>query len=394
VTSTKPGTVPPERLYFVDWLRILSMALIFFFHNARFFDIGSDWHVKNATSAMAPTILVAFLSTWIMPLFFVIAGAGSYLSLRFRNAGDFARERTLRLLVPLIFGMLVVVAPQAYFEQVSHGQLADVGFFQFYPSYIRTLPELHWYHLWFLAYLYIFSLIVLPLFLPSGQQRKSPLSRLATAVGKPWAWIPLLVLTVGLVNTAIFPDGFWGHTASGGWNIVSYFLFFVFGYVIFANPAILESITRLRWAALTTGTVLLSIGLAFLLPLYENAQAYYGTPVFAAGQVLRALCCWAWIVAIIGLGSRYMTRHGSFLSYANEAVLPFYVLHQTVIITIGFYIVQWDMSIAGKYAVISATSFAAIMGIYELLIRRFRPFRFLFGMKLKKRAMTPLTAPA
>src|SRR5512136_1555999 len=131
-----------NRLYFLDWVRVLAMMGIFFFHNARFFDIFSDWHVRNATTNLAASGLVAFMSQWLMPLFFLLAGAGTYFALKSRNPVQYIQERTLRLLVPLIFGMLVIVVPQAYYEAVSHGyQLSQYNLFQVYGLYLQTLPE-------------------------------------------------------------------------------------------------------------------------------------------------------------------------------------------------------------------------------------------------------------
>jgi len=109
------------RLYFVDWLRVLAMVEIFFFHNARFYDVFTDWHVKNSSTSIGPSLLIGFMNEWLMPLFFLIAGVGVFLSLKFRQPVQFIRERSLRLLVPLVFGMVVIVAPQAYFEAVNHG---------------------------------------------------------------------------------------------------------------------------------------------------------------------------------------------------------------------------------------------------------------------------------
>ena len=134
-------TAKPARLYYIDWLRVLAMLGIFFFHNARFFDVFTDWHVKNASTSLGPSILIAFMGQWIMPLFFLIAGAGTYYSLKSRRARQFIQERSLRLLIPLIFGMFVIVVPQAYFEAVSHGvQLGGYNFFQIYSLYLQTLP--------------------------------------------------------------------------------------------------------------------------------------------------------------------------------------------------------------------------------------------------------------
>ena len=378
-------TTKPVRLYYLDWLRVLAMVGIFFFHNARFFDEITDWHVKNATTGIGPTIIVAFLDGWIMPFFFLLAGAGSYFALRFRNSGQFAGERTMRLLIPLVFGMFIILVPQAYFEAVSHGeQLGGYNFFQIYGLYLQTLPELNWFHLWFLAYLFVFSLIALPVFLPFGKAAKSVIARAAVILDKPWTLLPLLVISIAVIDILITPTGFWGHRGTGGWNILSYLLFFLLGYLLFSDTRLLEIVKRLRWYFLGAGIIL--SGLAFIfVDQFVEAEDYFGTASYNLAHLVRSMNSWAWMLAFIGIAARFLNFNNRFLGYAGEAVLPFYVLHQTVIISIGFYVVQWDMGVMPKYLIIAATSFIGIMAIYELLVRRLKPLRFLFGMRLARR---------
>jgi len=380
------ATTGPARLYYVDWLRVLAMLGIFLFHNARFFDEISDWVVKNASTNFGATALVAFMDGWIMPLFFLIAGAGTYYSLKSRRAGQFIQERTLRLLIPLIFGMFIIVVPQAYFEAVSHGeQLGGYNFFQIYGLYLQTLPELNWFHLWFLVDLFIFSIITLPIFLTRSSTGKSVISRLAMALNKPWALILLLVLSLAIVDIFLYPAGYFGHRGAGGWNIVAYLLFYISGYLIFANPRIMEIVKRFSWITLTLGVIASMCLFVFFVDELVDPTAHFGTPMFIGAQFVQSLNTWCWLLAILGSASRFLNRNNRFLSYANEAVLPFYILHQTIIISIGFYVVQWNMSIPLKYLIISTSSFAAIMAIYDLLVRRFNVLRFLFGMRLKEK---------
>ena len=373
------------RQYYLDWLRVLAMICIFFFHNARFFDVFSDWHVKNASTNLAASSLIAFMSQWIMPLFFLIAGAGVYYALKSRRPGQFIQERCLRLLVPLIFGMLVIVVPQAYFQAVSHGELpAGYNLFQIYWLYLQTLPDLNWFHLWFLVDLFIFSIITLPLFCWKGSPLKSVISRLAAFFDKPWALLMLLVLSLAIIDTLIYPDGYWGYR-NGGWNNVAYLLFFIMGYLIVANPRIMETVKKIRWIMLGTGIIAFTCSIAFFLDELAEPVKYYGSASFVVTSLLQAVNAWAWLLAILGLGGRYLNENNKFLAYSNEAVLPFYILHQTVIISIGFYVVQWSTGIGLKYLVISTTSFIAIMLIYELLVRRMNVLRFLFGMRLTRK---------
>lgn len=368
-------------MYYVDWLRVLAMIGIFFFHNARFYDVFGDWHVRNATTSLGSSILVSFMSQWIMPLFFLVAGAGTYYALKSRRVGVFIQERTLRLLVPLIFGMLVIVVPQAYFEAVFKGaDLSSYNLIQIYGLYLQSLPELNFFHLWFLVDLFIFSIITVPLFFTKNSSGKSVISRLASFFDKPWALLLLLVVSITLVNILVYPDGFWGYR-NGGWNIITYVLFFIFGYLIFANPRIMETVGRLRWISIGVGIATFTFILVYVLVVGEPA---FGTPMYVFGMLVQAMGAWGWLLAILGFGSRFLHSNNRFLIYANEAVLPFYILHQTVIIVIGFYVVQWNTSVGLKYLTISTTAFVAIMLIYELLVRRINVLRFLFGMRLTK----------
>jgi hypothetical protein len=101
-------------------------------------------------------------------------------------------------------------------------------------------------------------------------------------------------------------------------------------------------------------------------------------------SILRGFNSWFWIIAILGIGSRYLDFNNRFLKYANEAVLPFYILHHTIIVTIGFYVSQWNFIIPVKFILITTMSFAIILFLYDVVIKRVNLFRFLFGMRLKK----------
>jgi glucans biosynthesis protein C len=387
------SSAPAQRLYYLDWLRVLAMFAVFFFHNSRFYDSLVDWHVKNAATNTAASVFVAFASQWIMPLFFLIAGAGLYYALKSRPASQFTRERLSRLMIPFIFGMLVIVVPQAYFQALYQGeQLSQYNVFQIYGLYLQTLPDLNTFHLWFLLDLFVISIVALPLLL-NGKSGESIISKLAKAVYKPWALILLFVLSLTVVDIFLNPDGAAGlGNRNGGFNIIAYLLFFIFGYLIFANPRIMEGLRKLRWVMLGTGIAAMIIMFLFFLDELADPVKYFGTAPFALAQFIQSVSTWSWLLAILGLGSRYLEYNNRFLSYANEAVLPFYILHQTVIISIGFYVTRWDAGVGLKYLAIASSSFIVIMLIYELLVRRINVLRFLFGMKWQSKPKAELAS--
>ncbi len=378
--------IEPTRRYYLDWLRVLAMLSIFFFHNHRFFD-DHFWHIKNAVTGLGSTIFVQFFNHWMMPLFFVISGAAVYYSLSLRGAGKFIKERSLRILIPLIFGIFVVAPPQVYLERLTNLQFSG-SFFHFFPHYFDGLYGFGGnfafvgMHLWYLFDLFIFSLVTLPLLLPRKKTERSLISRLSNWFERPGS---LVFLCLPVAIAAMFADwaGLGFTRQMGGWDIFSYLFFFLYGYLVFSNTGIQETIKKYGTVALFAGLVLSACGL--VLRFLLNPQISFGTPQYAGIMVLKALRAWCWIIAILSFGSRFLNRKSRFLRYANEAVLPFYIQHQTVILIIGFYIVQWNMGIPGKYLFISSISFAVIMAIYELLIRRIGPLRFVFGMRPKKK---------
>ena len=227
--------------------------------------------------------------------------------------------------------------------------------------------------------LFFFSLILLPLFIRRGD-RESLIARLANYFDRPWA---LLLLFVPLAVVAILASviGLDFTRMMGSWDIRSYLLFFIYGYLIISNTQIQETIKRYGTVFFIPAIILSIVGiyLKYGVELPEVFSVWIGI------LTLRALMAWCWIIAILGFGSRYLNFNNKFLGYASEAVLPFYILHQTIIIIVGFYVVQWSMAIAPKYFIIVALSFVGIMAIYEILVRRINVLRFLFGMRLRKK---------
>jgi len=369
-----------------DWLTVGAMLTVFFFHCARFFN-HEDWHVKNNHLSDGMSLFVAIVVQWIMPLFFLLSGTSSYYSLATRESGRYIKNRFRRLVIPLIFGMFVVLVPvQVWIERSSHGQF-NGSFLEFYPHYFNGLYPLWgnfaWMglHLWYLEVLFGFTLLTLPLFLYLKKaETRELLSRAAAFFSKGrnifLLAIPLLIVEL-LVD--LQPKGV-GARVFGGWSLFSYLIIFPIGFLIASDTRYTAALERLRYVSLVLG--LLTTGLMF--PFHFRI-APTGDLIYAAEVVARSFNSWFWLAAILGFGSRYLNFENTFLQYAREAVLPFYVLHQTVIVVIGFYIAHWDIGVMVKYLVLSTLSFAIIVAVYHLLVKRINILRFLFGMKVNKR---------
>jgi len=365
------------RLLHLDWLRVLAMGCIFLFHNQRPYDFD-DWHIKNAVLSQASAWYVEFFNLWMMPLFFVLSSAAIYYSLRARTPGQFVRERFLRIAVPWLgLGVLVFGPIQVYMERLTHGDFSG-DFIAFLPRYFDGFygfgGNFAWMglHLWYLMMLFLFIIIMLPLLLPLGSARRSLLSRLSPACRRAPV---LILLCVPLTLASLLTDalGLAVTREFGSWDMFSYLLFFTYGYLLHSDPAVQVTIDRLRRPMLA---------LVVVTTLVVGVMEPSGSWQWA---LARAACAWSWVLAILGWGHARLNFTNRFVKHANEAVLPFYILHQPVIIVIAFFVVQLDAAVPLKYLLTAASSFVVIVALYEYVVRPVGVLRFLFGMRPKAR---------
>jgi surface polysaccharide O-acyltransferase-like enzyme len=240
-------------------------------------------------------------------------------------------------------------------------------------------------HLWYLEFLFAFSIITLPLFLylrtSSGSRLMGSLARF---LSRPWM-IFLLALPIGVAEfVAELPpiDGtILGNEGFGGWSTLPYLTLLIIGYVLATSEGLARAMERHRVHGLLAGA--LSFCLAWFA--YKASEQWSAVTRELLMSPIRGVICWSCLVAICGFAGRHLRFSSRFLKYANEAVLPFYVLHQTVILTVGFYVTRLDTSLWLEYLIIVFSSFAVTLALYEPFIKRFNALRFLFGMKLLAR---------
>jgi glucans biosynthesis protein C len=373
-----------DRQNYIDWLRSGAMFLLVFYHTGRLFD-EPGWHIKNAVLNMGIEVFNRFLDVWHMPLFFLLAGASVWFALKKRSGGGFAGERVLRLFVPLVFGMLIIVPPQVYYERIFDGDFTG-NFLAWYPhtfqgAYSMDNPasgNLSWHHLWFLVYLFVFSLILLPAFLYFHNEKRKPfLARLSAFLAKPGViFLPAVVLII--INLTLRDKYGWGNqNLISDWaNFLYYLTVFFYGFILVSDTGILTIVQRNKLAALILA-IFLTGGMVLIMSGTLDMKDSLLGPLF---YTVNALACWCWLVTIIGYGSLALNFSNKLLKYASQAVMPVYVLHQTLIITIGFYVIQWNTGVAAKYFFIAPMVIVSSLIVYEI-VRRTRVTRFLFGIK-------------
>ena len=375
------GIQKKVRLYYLDWLRVFAFVAVFFYHCGRFFN-ESEWHIKNSTTSTFADTLMSFFELWGMPLIFLISGASIYLALRPRGTMRFLRERVLRLLVPLTFGILILSPPQKYLERLTHGQFQG-SFLEYLPIYFRDWNqwngEFDWVgvHLWYLAYLFLFTLVLLPLFAvlktSSGQRLTGFLAQISTRQGVIFLWVLPAVMLILLSD----PFGFMSPAPPEPVSRLLFSIFVIYGFLMFSDPRIRQAIIQQRRIALILALVLIPV-MPTINTLLENDPNYL---IYTLGMGLAVVLTWTCLLAVLGFGMHYLTANHRLLAYANEGVLPSYILHQPVILIIGFFVILLPLSILAKYLIIAPLAFALTFGIYEFGIRRVNPMRRLFGLK-------------
>jgi glucan biosynthesis protein C len=386
IISGQAGRASREtvRLHYLDWLRVLAILGVFLYHAVHPFD-QSDWTIKNAELSITVTVFLGLLFPWGMPFFFLISGAGSWFALRRRTAGQFATERFQRLLIPYFVGCILLSPIMLYF-QWRHLDLRGVwhGPFWQYVLLHRAGFSPRWfgevgYHLWFLGFLFCFSLLGLPLFLwLKGKSGQAVLTRLAGLCSRRGGIllfiIPLLLVRLGL--KPFFPQ-------EQDWADFFYLMsFFVLGFVLYAHEGFTRVIRR-DWAILLIMVIVSTAAWAWLA-LADESLDLWTSPRTLQDFVLWTMITingWCWTTFVLYIGMRHLDFGNKWLRYGQEAVLPFFLLHQPVIVAIAFYVVQWDAGIPVKLLTVVLGSFVASLAIYELAIRRIGPVRILFGMK-------------
>lgn len=385
--QTAPG-VGPARIHPLDWLRVLALLGVFVYHTMRPFDT-EDWHVKNAEQSGVVTVLLALMA-WGLPLFFLLAGAGSALALRWRTPAQYAWERVLRLAVPLVVAYLLLSPVQSFIQETHYGRYrgslpASIPlFFRAEWASLRGGPELPlivaWAgHLWFLIFLLWFSLLGLPLLVllrrPVGRRLGAWLAQRTRRRGAILLWaIPL-----ALVQTAVPAPGGIDH----GWGqFVVFFNVFIAGALLMADQRLVDAVRRdlfpaLCLAAAATGALGITVATG-AVDQWSDGPAYSWAS--AVVYAVMTVWAWAWIMLALSLGLRAASFQRPLPPAVGRAAMPFFLVHQPVILAVAFLVVQWQAAIAVELlAVLSAS--LVISAALAVGLSRLRYVSALFGVK-------------
>ena len=366
------------RRYDLDWLRVIVFALLIFYHVGMFF-VPWGWHIKNNAIYDWIRWPMLFLNQWRLPILFVISGMGTFYALSHRNLWQFNLERIKRLLIPLLFGMLFIVPPQVYFERLVTNE-----FIGSYFSYVRTeafigiYPEgnISWHHLWFLPYLLIFSIILSPLFIHIKKKTSRSTHWIQNQVQKTYG-LYLFIIPLYFIEALIEPFFDVTHALIDDWfNFINSLAFFLFGFILIASGKVFwKSLDFIKSKALIIGIIAFSIQLFIWIQQKDSVLIHFSE------AFIKVTNLWSWILVILGYGAKFLNTKSKMLAYCNRAVYPFYILHQTITITIGYYIMNLDWGLLPKFIILVVGTFGGSWIIYHWIILKISVLHPFFGLK-------------
>lgn len=371
----------PIRRFDLDWLRVLAFGLLIFYHIGMLYVENWGFHIKSQYLSSQLESAMLLVNPWRMPILWMISGIAIRFIVARVSVFHFIKWRSYRLLLPLLFGILVVVPPQLYYEMGFKDGL-EISYLEFYAAFWQLenplfdsyqpgiWPHIDVNHLWYLRELWTFSIYLLVL-LPIFNSRPVELLINGLAQASGWLLTPLLAAPIIILQFSIEEP----REALG-------FLFLCYGYLLGWHAVLWEKLKNNSLRLLCVG-LLCYLALVYFYNTYWMTQSD-DTPIIIliAGRVIHSVDQLIWVLAMLGVGFRYLNHPSSLLTQLNEAVYPFYILHQTVIIVIAAELSGFNLGgpLEGLTVIILTT--ITCSSLY-LVIKKFNLLRALFGLKLK-----------
>lgn len=392
-----------QRRYDIDALRALAFCLLILYHCAMLYVADWGWHLKSPHQSEALQWPMLVLNRWRMDLIFLISGLSVHFLLRGTGAGRFLAQRSWRLLLPLTFGCLLVVPIQPYAQGVANG-LVEPGFGAFLLRYYQFKPwpqgafdgweyGFTWNHLWYLAYLWVYT-VALAALLPLLRSRAGLRLQAALASLRGGALLSLPALPLALFSILLQPHfKETGDLIHDWYRHAIYFSVFLYGYWIGNDAGLWAELARLRRRTLTLAPLLFAVYAALFTLLPEDMPDSVQYLIWT----VRSFYIWTALCAILGWSHHLLNRPLRWLPWATEAIYPWYVLHQSLIVLIAYWILPLKFGPLAEPAIVLAGTVAGCFVLHEI-IRRVPLLRPCFGLKARKErapaSLSPVSAPA
>ena len=369
------------RKYYIDWIRIILIFSVFLFHIGKIFNT-SNWPIKNDVQIGELNKLMTLTSIWRMPLLFLISGVGTFYAVKIKNSGEYLKERFIRIFIPFIIGVFTLIPIQVYYEKIDKYD----SIFHFYANIfdgIYPTGNFSWqHHLWFLLYLFLISLIISPFLKYFNTQSFLKFKYYSTSMLSKKLrlnWIAILLIFSQYILQFLIGE----NTLFVGIDLIkfaNYFIFFIAGFILMTDENLIKNIERQRFLYLTQTLIITVI---YLASKYFN----YNSNII---EISKLIISWSFGITVLGFAKYYLNTDTKYRAYFNEAIYPFYLLQQPVIIVVGYYIIQLEIPVLLKMISVIFISLLIIVILYRFIIYPYNILRFAFGLKPTKKRKNQL----
>lgn len=377
--------IPSARRPDLDALRVFAFAMLILYHTGMGY-VTWGWHVKSAYAGTTLELPMMLMSPWRLPLLFFISGVAMAMLAGKLGTGRFMLERVWRLLVPLVFGMAVIVMPQAYFELRTNGEI-EPGILAFWPHYLDfgsafSIVTPTWNHFWYVVYILVYALILAPVLPHTPALARFRLERVWQGPAGPAAFLVLPVLPLLLIRFTLADSFPATHNLVWDWATHAYSLTFViFGVLAGRSHGFWQIADRAGPLALA----LTLAGAGLLVFAYLDFDARFANPVEATlWRIMRLAYAWWMIVTLIWLARRLIRAGSALLARLNVLIFPVFIVHQTITVSAIYLITAWNIRLGGpgEFLLVAAITLLGSWAIAEAA-SRIAILRPLMGMKFR-----------
>jgi hypothetical protein len=366
------------RKYYLDNLRWLVILVLFPYHVLLIYSSIGAYYFNVANSAIANAFILSF-APWFMQLLFTVAGIATYYSLRKRSSTEYLKERVTKLLLPTAAGVILVIPSSVYFGYLYNGYTGN--FLSFWVNHLSHPLQnigngLLLGPLWFLLYLFIVSLVAVPIIMKyKNSQWRIPIEKVTV----PKLLLLVIPLAIGSLFLDLYPDK----------SIVQFFLLFLFGYFLLSDDSVQQKLEDKRWPLFISFLVLTIIYVVLTVPSFSSAGETAPATALTLSSIISLLVVklyvnailWLGVLGVMGMGKHYLEFKNKKTLYLSAVSFPIYIFHIVWVNLFAYYIIGWipDMMVL-QVILTLALSFVFTIATIEV-VRRIKGVRFLFGMK-------------